>query len=118
MTTATKLQGILNSKAAIKSAIEAGGAFIDDNTLLSDYAQKIEDLNTACDDVIAYATTVGAGGGVVVSIVPKLYYNLLLNNGWHDQTILALFPSAGVKKRVDGINEYAEALLAELRSKK
>jgi hypothetical protein len=45
-----------------------------------------------------------------VSIVPKLYYNLLLNNGWHDKTILALFPSAGVKKRVDGINEYAEAL--------
>ena len=46
-TTAQKLQAILDSKNAIKLAIESKGIDIDDNTLLSEYADKINSIPIA-----------------------------------------------------------------------
>lgn len=50
MSIATKLQKILDSKAAIKAAIAAKGGTITDATPLAEYAQAIEDLPSGSDE--------------------------------------------------------------------
>lgn len=53
MSIATKLQKILDSKAAIKMAIAGKGGTITDATPLDEYAQAIEDLPSGSDDSFA-----------------------------------------------------------------
>ena len=50
-TTAQKLQAIKNSKTAIKNAIASKGVAITDNTLLSEYAGKINDIPTGGQEI-------------------------------------------------------------------
>lgn len=57
MSTANKLQAILNSKAAIKNAISAKGVSITDDDTLDSYADKISQIVTGGGTGINYFTT-------------------------------------------------------------
>ena len=57
MSTANKLQAILNSKEAIKNAISAKGVSITDDDTLDSYADKISQITTGGGTGINYFTT-------------------------------------------------------------
>lgn len=57
MSTANKLQAILNSKEAIKNAISAKGVTINDSDTFSNYADKISQIITGGGTGINYFTT-------------------------------------------------------------
>lgn len=57
MSTANKLQAILNSKEAIKNAISAKGITVSDTDTLDSYADKISQITTGSGTGINYFTT-------------------------------------------------------------
>lgn len=61
MSTANKLQAILNSKAAIKNAISAKGVSISDSDTLDSYADKISQITTGGTGINYFTTDFNPG---------------------------------------------------------
>lgn len=61
MSTANKLQAILNSKEAIKNAISAKGVSITDDDTLDNYADKISQITTGGTGINYFTTDFNPG---------------------------------------------------------
>lgn len=71
-TTADKLQAILNSKAAIKTAINNKGGTITDSTPLDEYATAINNIPTADSILDGSATSIKSN---VTTLMNYMFYN-------------------------------------------
>lgn len=104
-TTAQKLQAILNSKAAIKTAIEDNGIPVD-NVKLSEYAEKIDEISDGLDGFLSVESkTIATSASATTNIVYNKKCGIYDENGkkwdtleWHQRWVDNGYSAEGLSK--------------------
>ena len=104
-TTAQKLQAILNSKAAIKTAIEDNGISVG-NAKLSEYADKIDEISDGLDGFLSVESkTIATSASATTNIVYNKKCGIYDENGkkwdtleWHQRWVDNGYSKEGLSK--------------------
>lgn len=104
-TTAQKLQAILNSKAAIKTAIEDNGIPVG-NVKLSEYAEKIDEISDGLDGFLSVESkTIATSASATTNIVYNKKCGIYDENGkkwdtleWHQRWVDNGYSAEGLSK--------------------